>query len=245
MVRHAKQQRICFLSLAIVFALSGMVFAEGMPPGLVLTAGPLMDPMMVGTTGTDNGDGTFDYDGMWSAAMWDMTWDMTVDTDPFVQSVIGFTNTSGMTQNFTVAVSLPISPSIPSASLIGGSMGGSVTDANSNGICTLATVSGTPLFSGDIDGAAALPIYPDPNSWTASFAGQTMTINAQNPGLPGPTLPGPAAINSIGITYTFSLTPGDSVALTSYFEVQPVPEPNSLVLLSLGVCAMAFFRRRK
>ena len=45
---------------------------------------------------------------------------------------------------------------------------------------------------------------------------------------------GPNALTSIGIEHQFSLTPGDRATFTSFFNVQPVPEPTSLSLLAIG-----------
>ncbi len=179
---------------------------------------------------------------MTMAGLWNLTWDMTVDTDPFVNGVFGLTNMSGATQTFVLNVTLPITPAVTPSSLIGGSIGGSVTDANNDGTATVANSGGAPLFDGLLDGASALTIINAPFSFSAPFAGGTANIPATNVGLPGPTIPGPAVLNTIGINHIFTLTPGDTVALTSFFLV--VPEPASLGLLACGILVMAVKRRR-
>ncbi len=99
------------------------------------------------------------------------------------------------------------------------------------------------MYSGEIDGVGVLPIYPHSTSFTAnSWAGETINIPAANVGLPGPTIPGPAANSSIGITHKFTLTPGDAVAFTSYFVV--IPEPNSMVLIGVASSLILFVRRK-
>jgi PEP-CTERM motif len=184
----------------------------------------------------------FDLNGQMTSADWNLTWDVTVDIDPFVNGVFGLTNMSGVTQTFVLNVTLPIAPPVTPGSLIGGSVGGSITDANNDGTATVANSGGTALFDGLIDGTSALTIIGSPFSFSAPFAGGTANIPATNVGLPGPTIPGPAALVNIGISHTFTLTPGDTVALTSFFVV--VPEPASLGLMASGVLLIGLKRRR-
>ena len=95
---------------------------------------------------------------------------------------------------------------------------------------------------GMIDGAGVMQLYPDPPglSVSAPFDGGSANILAVSAGLPGPTLPSGAVNNSIAIQHAFTLTPGDSATLSSYFIV--VPEPASLLLLAVG--ALVLPRRR-
>ncbi len=111
-----------------------------------------------------------------------------------------------------------------------------------SGTATIANAGGAPLFDGLIDGGSALSIITSPYSFSAPFAGGTSNIPATNVGLPGPTIPGPAALSTIGINHTFTLTPGDTVALTSFFIV--VPEPASLGLMACGAVLIGLRRQR-
>ena len=192
--------------------------------------------------GVDNGDGTYTFSGTYSDPEYgDWTLNLqnvTVRSDPFINAVYGVTNNLGTTQNLILSVSVPVSPTITPSSLIGGSTGGSINDANFDGVGTLATLgSGQPFYAGLIDGVTVLPLYADPFSVSVPFAGGTALIPALNAGLPGPTIPGPAVLSSIGIDHRFSLTAHDTAALTSFFVA--VPEPTTGALLALGGLLLA------
>ncbi len=188
-------------------------------------------------------NGSITWPGVWE---WDWT-NLTVDTDPAVSSVFGFTNLGASPMTFIVTVDLPIAP-IPVGTLIGGSMSGSVTDANVNGLGGVSTVSPAALYTGRIDGTNLVglaELHPDPYSTPAfGFAGDSSSIAPVSFGLPGPTVPGPAVTTSIGIQNEFSLSPGDIASMTNVFIVQPVPEPSSLVLGMLGAAALAWIVAR-
>jgi hypothetical protein len=184
----------------------------------------------------------FSSSGQWDNANWDFTWDMTVDLDPFINGVFGVTNNTGSTQTFILNVTIPVAPPVTPSSVMGGSVGGSVTDANNDGVATVANSGGSPLFDGLIDGSSVLSIIGSPYAYSAPFAGGTANIPATNVGLPGPTIPGPAALSTIGISHVFTLTPGDTVSLTSFFIVE-VPEPASLGLLACGMALVGLKRR--
>lgn len=188
---------------------------------------------------------TFDFDGSVSRTNWNLSWDVTLDPDPFVNGVFGVTNNTSSLQTFVLTVLLPISPAIPGGTLVGGSIGGSVTDANASGFAELKTLSGVALFTGMNDLNTALTIYDDPAVFTANlFPGQTVTIPALNVGLP-PSIASIPALSTIAIQLTFVLTPGDTASFTTFYQVEPIPEPATVVLMGLGIGGLAVAGRRR
>jgi hypothetical protein len=170
-------------------------------------------------------------------------YNVSLDFDPFISASVDVVNNTALTQTYTLIFTLPIAPAITTGSLIGGSTQGGLTDANFNGIGTLSTVGpGTALYYGQIDGVDVLPLFSHLKTINVPFAGGSAS-DSTSAGLPGPTIPGPNALTSIGIKHQFSLTPGDRATFTSFFVVNPVPEPSSLSLLAIGV--LMVLRRRK
>jgi hypothetical protein len=195
---------------------------------------------------TPTSDGAFDLRNQTSPGdLWSLT-DLRVsgNVDPFTSLNYAITNNAAVTLLFTVSVTLPISPQGP-ATVHGGSMAASLTDANNNGVATVATSGGLPFYSGQIDGATVLSMYPHAFSQSVAFAGQTVNVPALNPGLPGPTLPSGAALSTIGIVNRFTLTAGDILSGNSFFVVEPVPEPATSALVAMSLCFTTLIARRR
>ncbi len=170
-------------------------------------------------------------------------YNMTLNYDPFISASADILNNTASIQHYTLLFSIPISPAITPASVMGGSVQGGLTDANNDGIGTISTFGpGTDLFNGQIDGVDQLPLFSDVKTINVPFQGGSAS-DSTSAGLPGPSLPGPSALSTIGIKFEFTLTPGDRATFTGFFSVgQTIPEPGSLSLLGLG--GLLLFRRR-
>lgn len=234
---------------AAAFVLSPAALFAAEIPAFQVEIGIEGDTQVLNPPGSDNGDGTFDFDGSMSQADWDFDWDITADPDPFISAVMGFTNNTAATQTFILNVSLPLAPPLAPGSFMGGSIGITVIDANFDGVGTMATDSPTAIYNGTLDGAPVLPLFSDPYSLSVPFAGG-FAIDDASAGLPA-TIPGPAAAATIGISHRFTLTPGDRASFTSFFQAVDsdegpiVPEPTTLALVAVSLVSVLGFRRRR
>lgn len=195
---------------------------------------------------TENANGTLTLSGgTWTMpGVWEFSLNaMTFDPDPFVSQVGGLTNLGGVAADFFITTSIPVVPVVPS-SLIGGSSVLTYGDANFSGTGGLTNpTGGASGYAGLIDGAEVLPLLAA-FSLTPLFPGDATQSVSGVAGLPGPTIPGPAAALTIGITNRFNLSSLDQATWNSTFIVEPIPEPGTGILLGLGLLAVGVVRRR-
>lgn len=176
------------------------------------------------------------YSGEHSNSNGSVSYSVSANPDPILGFDFSFENLTATTQDFFVLLTLPVTP-WNGTTLIGASIGGSVTDANNDGIGTLSTI-GVPVFDGLIDGSSWLTLFDSPFTASVPFSGGTEIVGPDTDGLPGPSNPGPGTVNStISVVLNFSLTGGDRAAFTGVFivEYSTIPAPaGALVLLGLA-----------
>jgi len=219
--------------------------------GFELFVGGSSDPVLshayVGTStpGSKDGNALTWSDGSWSNTNVSLEWSgVEGDLDPFVSGNWAITNTSLVTQFFTLIVDLPVAPVLPT-SLMYGSSSITVSDANASGSATLASVGGSALYDGRIDFAVVAPasnLFGPGYSLVAGLLGTNSAT--QTFGVPLGSIPGPGVSTAIGIHHFFSLTAGDRATFNSIFSVV-VPEPTPLLLLGVGLAGLVFAGRRK
>jgi len=166
-------------------------------------------------------------------APWLTVEELRFETDPIVYGNILVQNVSGVSQIYTLGYTLPTT--WPAPNLIRGSIDTSI-------IGTAGQISALPnssIYSAQIDlnTVRTLQDYP----FTLSTPQNAVSQSAQF----GFDVNGVAVGSSIGIQLRFQLSPGDTAAIISDFEVTTIPEPSSLALALLGACVVVWQCRRR
>jgi len=172
-------------------------------------------------------------------------WDAALKEDPFVTNNVNITNNTGFTVVYVASVLMPI-PAFAYDSVINSSVGLTATDDDADNNLLVDEDGGISFYLGRVNATTLLNLTPP-----------AIPVTTGDCTIPAPNSPGCTATSSTGISYLgvtpgvannieivlrFALSPGDSIGITSRFEI--VPEPSTGLLLGLGVLALALKRRQ-
>jgi hypothetical protein len=154
------------------------------------------------------------------------------DPDPFVLNNILITNTTGSIQFYTVGIALPTTFAAPN--IISGNVRADVIDGGGAPGAVLSTVGAFPIYDAQIDFTSVATLL---NALTTVVApaGSSASASASF----GPSVSGIPVTFSMGIQLRFSVTPGDTAAILSRFDIVPEPTTLSLGLLSVLATVVA------
>jgi MYXO-CTERM domain-containing protein len=191
----------------------------------------------ISPTGTDNGNGSYNYQGAEFGAGWSINYNYNAWGNPAdfarVNSGYDITNSSDAALEFHILVTLPLDAIAGAPSNYAGSAG--LTLTGEDGMVQAPDVT-QAIWEAQINGVGspALSLWPFPDS--LSFAGQGSDDVSGNlsPGVAG-------AVSSIGIQMNFILSPGETLTVTGIFGVAPTPGALAL----FGLAAIGGRRRRR
>jgi PEP-CTERM motif-containing protein len=163
-----------------------------------------------------------------------------VDTDPKLFATVSVLNNNLGTTQFTATfTALGVGTSGFSTVTDGGVAGGP-TDNSGDG-STIAAPNGSAFYTALIDNVTHQALYPFPYSFNDPNAFESGNFPALSFGPQA----GPAIVNSAGLKLDFTITGQDSASMTGTFELKPVPEPGTALLLGLGLVLIAKRERRR
>ena len=184
----------------------------------------------------------YNFSGNDTGSGWAVQWDMLASGVAGESIVTNVTvmNTSTTTNTFYIQLTKDIDGVYSSGSLVGGSISGSFTDLNGNGV-TVSSVNGGSIYSAFVDGSASDifdginvgTLLNDTSGSAMSFFSGTFAAESfgEFPTIPGEV--GPAIDTNFGILLGFELTAGDTAAFTSSMAIA-TPTPGVLALFSIA-----------
>lgn len=169
-----------------------------------------------------------------SIDVWDYSWNVMANADPFIDSTFTIINLTGGTQTFNVAFGLPVTPAF-SPGYKSGLLGLDFSDANGDGSASVTVNS----WDGLIDGVSAMNLFAVAIPCTGINCTGSVALVTD-----GPLLHSAGVSTDIGNTLSFDLSKGDSITVHTRFEVVPVPVPAAVWLFGSALGLLGWMRRK-
>ena len=223
------------------FAGAGDPLVPSLNPWLSINVGTTAGGDLLPSSTANDGSNNFSFEGTSATGQYAVNWDLTMNPDPFITGLITITNLSSSAQNFTVNLSVPVTPAF-----IGGVMGGSIDatvyDLGGAAGATLQPQGniGNAIYFGRIDGVNVLPMFAQ----VVTCGGAGCSGNSSESQMP-PSIPVAGVNSNIGTRLVFNLSGNDRVTFATHFEVLPVPLPASAWFMGSAILGLVGARRRR
>ncbi|MFK5894302.1 MAG: VPLPA-CTERM sorting domain-containing protein [Pseudomonadota bacterium] len=186
----------------------------------------------------DMGAGTFAFMGMDSNSIWDFSWNISANADPFITGNLTFTNTTRSDQTFNVVLALPTLTTSGSV-LETGELGFTLSDTGMDGTANLALNQWhgliNPLTSAQQDMSLLTGTIFNCSGGPGCVSILSPLSNSQSHS----DIDHGGAITSIGTHLNFTLSAGDTLNINTKWDVTPVPVPAALWLFMSGFAGLA------
>lgn len=244
----------CVLAVIGVILVTAPIVAQADPidpppgvfPGLALKInehgqGP---PEWVNPPGQQIAQNRWNYKGTHTKpGRYTIEFDIDADPDPFLHATLTLVRHQPGPQSFTISIILPDVTPIPGNTLTGGSVSGSLMDSGGGGAELSLIPAGDPLYMSKIDDNDHVALMVNLQTVIVP-AFQTAVLGPESFGTPIPSLLGPPVNSTIEIVINTRVSGLDTATIQASFVVI-VPEPATMVMLSIGAVGMLLRRRRR
>ena len=222
---------------------AGTAFGQDLPGGMVglQTQGQSFN-WVAGQDGnlewTEDG---YAFSGNDSGSGWIVQWDILASgaSTEFITASFTIINTGASAAAFELSAMDMILGDYSTGSLVGGSVAGSYTDFNGNGV-TVGSIDGGSIYSAivdsdtidPLDGTVVGTLLTATSGSASSFLSGTFASESFGgvPAIPGAS--GPPVFENIGMNLAFELSAGDSATFTASMAIA-TPAPGAMALLAI------------